>query len=290
MLCCPPPLLAAALRAPLVVAGSWLPPSRPPGRGHRSAPARALLILSRAADRRCSGRAWRHQAARARWIHPATCSCAGAPRRHLIAWLRLLSIDLQLDGAMSSPGPAAKLALKRQTGLMGGDMGLAATTAAAQAQRSASAAQPAAVVTAAAAVATGAVSGAYDLQAMARASQSLPVVPARSSRPGGQLRLTHSSWLAVIVGVVVGVARRSSGAASSDGDGDDDSDSDGGGRSSRSDNRRVGCGAASAMSSTGPATKLALNARGWVWAWCGCFSVDCCLPPPVQQLDVFLCR
>ena len=125
---------------------------------------------------------------------------------------------------MSSPGPAAKLALKRQTGLMGGDMGLAATTAGAQAQRSASAAQPAAVVTAAAAA-----TGAYDLQAMARASQSLPVVPARSSRPGGQLRLTHSSWLAVIVGVVVGVAHRSSGAASSDGDGDDDSDSDGGG-------------------------------------------------------------
>jgi hypothetical protein len=91
--------------------------------------------------------------------------------------------------------------------------------------------------------------------------------------------------------VGVGVARRSSGAASSDVDGDDDSDSDGGGRSSRSDNRRVGCGAASAMSSTGPATKLALNARGGVWAWCGTFSlVDCCLPPPVQQLDVFLCR
>jgi len=109
------------------------------------------------------------------------------------------------------------------------------------------------------------------------------------------LRLTHSSWLAVIVGVVVGVARRSSGAASSDGDGDgdDDSDSDGGGCSSRSDNRRVGCGAASAMSSTGPATKLALNARGGVWAWCGCFSPVDCLPPrppPVQQLDVFLCR
>ena len=188
---------------------------------------------------------------------------------------------------MSSPGPAAKLALKRQTGLMGGDMGLAATTAGAQAQRSTSAAQPAAAAAAAVVVATGA----YDLQAMARASQSLPVVPARSSRPGGQLRLTHSSWLAVIVGVVVGVARRSSGAASSDGDGDDDSDSDGGGRSSRSDNRRVGCGAASAMSSTGPATKLALNARAGVWAWCGCFSlVDCCLPPPVQQLDVFLCR
>ena len=55
-----------------------------------------------------------------------------------------LDRDLQLDGAMSSPGPAAKLALKRQTGLMGGDMGLAATTAVAQAQRSASVAQLAA--------------------------------------------------------------------------------------------------------------------------------------------------
>ena len=42
---------------------------------------------------------------------------------------------------MSSPGPAAKLALKRQTGLMGGDMGLAATTVVAQAQCYASAAQ-----------------------------------------------------------------------------------------------------------------------------------------------------
>ena len=137
----------------------------------------ALLILPRAADRRRSGWAWWRQTARARWISRATCSCAGAPRRHLIAWLRLLSIDLQLDGAMSSPGPAAKLALKRQTGLMGGDMGLAATTAAAQAQSSVAAAQPAAAAAAAA-------TGAYDLQAMARASQSLPVVPARSSTTG----------------------------------------------------------------------------------------------------------
>jgi hypothetical protein len=140
--------------------------SRPLQRTHA-----ALLIRPRAADRRCSGRAWRCQTARAWWISHATCSCAGAPRRHLIAWLRLLSIDLQLDGAMSSPGPAAKLALKRQTGLMGGDMGLPATTAAAQAQRSAAVAQPAAAVAAAA-----------DLQAFA--SQSLPVVPARSSTTG----------------------------------------------------------------------------------------------------------
>ena len=60
-----------------------------------------------------------------------------------------LDRGLQLDGAMSSPGPAAKLALKRQTGLMGGDMGLAATTVVAQAQCSASAAQPVSVVVAA---------------------------------------------------------------------------------------------------------------------------------------------
>ena len=186
----PPPLLAAALRAPLVVAGSaaatvataW---SRPSQRTRA-----ALLILPRAADRRCSGRAWWRQTARARWISRATCSCAGAPRRHLIAWLRLLSIDLQLDGAMSSPGPAAKLALKRQTGLMGGDMGLAATTAAAQAQSSVAAAQPAAAAAAAA-------TGAYDLQAMARASQSLPVVPARSSTTGRPPAPTHPVWLGV---------------------------------------------------------------------------------------------
>ena len=69
-----------------------------------------------------------------------------------------LDRGLQLDGAMSSPGPAAKLALKRQTGLMGGDMGLAATTAAAQAQRSASAAQ-----LASAAAAAVVAMGAYDL-------------------------------------------------------------------------------------------------------------------------------
>ena len=168
--------------AAATVATAW---SRPSQRTRA-----ALLILPRAADRRCSGRAWWRQTARARWISRATCSCAGAPRRHLIAWLRLLSIDLQLDGAMSSPGPAAKLALKRQTGLMGGDMGLAATTAAAQAQRSAAAAQPAA----AAAVAA---TGAYDLQAMARASQSLPVVPARSSTTGWPPAPTHPVWLGV---------------------------------------------------------------------------------------------
>ena len=102
-----------------------------------------------------------------------------------------LDRDLQLDGAMSSPGPAAKLALKRQMGLMGGDMGLAATTAAAQAQRSASAAQLASAA-AAAVVATGA----YDLQAMARASQSLPVVPARSSTTGRPAAPPHPYFVA----------------------------------------------------------------------------------------------
>ena len=172
---------------------SWLdrrlPPSRLPGRGRRSAPARALLILPRAADRHRSGCGWWRQTARAWWISRPTCSCAGAPWHHLIAWLRLLSIDLQLDGAMSSPGPAAKLALKRQTGLMGGDMGLAATTAAAQAQRSAAAAQPAAAAAAAAAA-----TGACDLQAFA--SQSLPVVPARSSTTGRPAAPPHPFFVA----------------------------------------------------------------------------------------------
>ena len=233
-----PPATAARSGAARATRRGWIVGChrRVPVRGRRSAPARALLILPRAADRRCSGRAWWRQTARARWISRATCSCAGAPRRHLIAWLRLLSIDLQLDGAMSSPGPAAKLALKRQTGLMGGDMGLAATTAAAQAQRSAAVAQPAAVVVAAA-VATGA----CDLQAFA--SQSLPVVPARSSTTGRPV-VPHPFFVA---GRDRGRgrrrgSRRSSGAASSDGDGDgdDDSGSDGGGHSSLSDNRRVG--------------------------------------------------
>ena len=175
-----PPATAARSGAARATRRGWIVGChrRVPVRGRRSAPARALLILPRAADRRCSGRAWWRQAARARRISCATCSCAGTPWRHLIAWLRLLSIDLQLDGAMSSPGPAAKLALKWQTGLMGGDMSLAATTATAQAQRSAAAAQPAA----AAAAAAAATVGACDLQAFA--SQSLPVVPARSSTTG----------------------------------------------------------------------------------------------------------
>eukprot|EP01046_Picozoa_sp_COSAG06_P061640 COSAG06_NODE_13598_length_1240_cov_311.711656_1_plen_286_part_10 len=240
---------------------------RLPGRGHCTAPAPPLLIRPRAADRRCSGRAWRRQTGRAWWISRATCSCAGAPRRHLIAWLRLLAIDLQLDGAMSSPGPAAKLALKRQTGLMGGEMSLAATTATAQAQRSAAAAQPAA----AAAAAAAATVGACDLQAFA--SQSLPVVPAWSSTTGRPVA-PHSFF----------VAGRDRGRGRGRGSPQQWCSQQRWRRrrrrrqrqrrrcSSRNDNRRVGCGAASAMSSTGPATKLALNARGGVWAWCGCFS------------------
>jgi hypothetical protein len=190
---------------------------------------------------------------------------------------------------MSSPGPAAKLALKRQTGLMGGDMSLAATTATAQAQRSAAAAQPAA----AAAAAAAATVGACDLQAFA--SQSLPVVPARSSTTGWPVA-PHPFF----------VAGRDRGRGRGRGSPQQWCSQQRWRRrrrrrqrqrrrcSSRNDNQRVGCGAASAMSSTGPATKLALNARGGVWAWCGCFSpVDCCLPPrppPVQQRDVFLCR
>ena len=129
----------------------WLPPSRLPSRGghcrlhprrppdpptrRRSPPLRLGVVASNcSATRRVAVPAHR-----------------GAPDRVASA---ALDRGLQLDGAMSSPGPAAKLALKRQTGLMGGDMGLAATTAAAQAQRSASAAQPAAAASAAA-VATG---------------------------------------------------------------------------------------------------------------------------------------
>ena len=176
----PPPLLAVALRALLVVAGSaaatvataWSWPSQR---------ARAALLILHAPQIAAAqaGRGGvklleRGGSAARRVAVPAH---RGAPDRVASA---ALDRGLQLDGAMSSPGPAAKLALKRQTGLMGGDMGLAATTAAAQAQRSASAAQP----VAAAAAAAVAAMGAYDLQAMARASQSLPVVPARSSTTG----------------------------------------------------------------------------------------------------------
>jgi hypothetical protein len=104
-----PPTCAAAARSGAARAArrGWiggrrrLPPSRLATAWSRPCALQrtraALLIRPRAADRRCSGRAWRRQTARARWISRATCSCAGAPRRHLIAWLRLLSIDLQLD-------------------------------------------------------------------------------------------------------------------------------------------------------------------------------------------------
>ena len=181
MLRCLPPLLAAALRALLVVAGSaaatvataWSRPSqrtcaRPPDPPTRR---RSPLLRPGVVASSCSSAADQPPDVRLRR------RAVASPDRVALA---ALDRDLQLDGAMSSPGPAAKLALKRQTGLMGGDMGLAATTAAAQAQRSASAAQLASAAAAAAVVATGA----YDLQAMARASQSLPVVPARSSTTG----------------------------------------------------------------------------------------------------------
>ena len=186
---CLPPLLAAALRALLVVAGSaaatvataWSWPSQR---------ARAALLILHAPQIAAAqaGRGGvklleRGGSAARRVAVPAH---RGAPDRVASA---ALDRGLQLDGAMSSPGPAAKLALKRQTGLMGGDMGLAATTAAAQAQRSAAAAQPAA----AAAVAA---TGAYDLQAMARASQSLPVVPARSSTTGRPAAPPHPYFVA----------------------------------------------------------------------------------------------
>jgi hypothetical protein len=152
----PPPLLAAALRALLVVAGSAAATVATAcnGRGHhRSAP--ALPSWSSHAPQIAAAQAGRGGI---KLLEPCGSAArrAAAPARHgitcRIAGLRLLlSIDLQLDGAMSSPGPAAKLALKWQTGLMGGDTG---HDWAAQSQRSASAAQPAAAASAAA-VATG---------------------------------------------------------------------------------------------------------------------------------------
>jgi hypothetical protein len=205
---------------------SWLdrrlPPSRLPGRGRRSAPARALLILPRAADRRCSGRAWWHQAARALRISCTTCSCAGAPWHHL-----------QDRGASAAAldRPAA-----RRRDVLAGAGG-----------------------------------------------------EARSQVADGADGRRHGPRLgSSIAALRVGGAAGGSGIGSSGGDGHI---YDLQAHTISSDIRCVGCGAASAMSSTGPATKLALNARGGVWAWCGCFSpVDCCLPPPVQQPDVFLYR
>ena len=71
---------------------------------------------------------------------------------------------------------AAKLALKTQSGLMSGDMGIAPTVAAGQAH-AAAAAQPAAA------------SGAYDMRSMEIASRSFPARPASSSSAG---RPAHS--------------------------------------------------------------------------------------------------
>ena len=65
---------------------------------------------------------------------------------------------------MSAAGPRAALALKTQSALMSGDMGIAPTVAGGQAQRAAAAAQ---------ATATGSAGDAYDLRALANASDSL---------------------------------------------------------------------------------------------------------------------
>jgi hypothetical protein len=86
-----PPATAAGSGAVRATRRGWIGGChrRVPGRGRRSAPARALLILPRVADRRCSGRAWWRQAAQAWRISCATCSSAGTPWHHLIARLRL---------------------------------------------------------------------------------------------------------------------------------------------------------------------------------------------------------
>ena len=63
---------------------------------------------------------------------------------------------------MSAAGPRAALALKTQSALMSGDMGIAPTVAGGQAQRAAAAAQ---------ATATGSAGDAYDLRALANANQ-----------------------------------------------------------------------------------------------------------------------
>ena len=74
---------------------------------------------------------------------------------------------------MSTASTAAKLALKTQSGLMSGDMGIAPTVAAGQAH-AAAAAQPAAAAS----------TGAYDMHSMVIASQSFPARPASSSSAG----------------------------------------------------------------------------------------------------------
>jgi hypothetical protein len=87
-LCAAPPAAAARSGAARAARRGWiggchrrdcLQWSRPSSQRTRA----ALLILPRAADRRCSGRAWWHQAARALRISCTTCSCAGAPWHHL---------------------------------------------------------------------------------------------------------------------------------------------------------------------------------------------------------------
>ena len=87
---------------------------------------------------------------------------------------------------MSAAGPRAALALKTQSALMSGDMGIAPTVAGGQAQRAAAAAQ---------ATATGSAGDAYDLRALANASDSLAVAPA--SRAAGKeaiAEIKEESW------------------------------------------------------------------------------------------------
>jgi hypothetical protein len=86
---------------------------------------------------------------------------------------------------MSAAGPAAALALKRQSGLMAQDMGLDQTTHAGQEQRSAAAA--------AGPTGSSGPAGAYNVGAMVVASHSLPAQPpSRNSvgRPQGVAPLT----------------------------------------------------------------------------------------------------
>ena len=95
---------------------------------------------------------------------------------------------------MSTASTASKLALKKQSSLMSGDMGIASTAAAGQAQHATMAAQPTSGV--------AAPMGAYDMHSMHIASNSLPAQPASSSSVG---RPAHS--LAVIFQQVQGHSR-----------------------------------------------------------------------------------
>jgi hypothetical protein len=91
---------------------------------------------------------------------------------------------------MSAAGPAAALALKRQSGLMAQDMGLDQTTHAGQEQRSAAAA--------AGPTGSSGPAGAYNVGAMVVASHSLPAQPpSRNSvgRPQGVAPLFQQAMM-----------------------------------------------------------------------------------------------